>query len=216
MNENIEKPLELRMYFLVIYQLTGIQMGIQCGHAALEYARRFGDTIEFKNFVDNWKTWIILNGGTTNDERDFKGIAQGTLNQYGDLLNDNDIPFSFFHEPDLNNSLTSLCFIADERVFNRKDYPDFRDYLSTWFLETNIKIKNTLNDTNDNINNSIIADIIDTEKIKEFNNLSNAIANATDEELIKYYPDGYKAWIRFIGGIKNEFLRSLIKDKKLA
>ena len=125
-----EKHLELRMYFFTIYQLTGIQKGIQCGHAALEYAAKYWDDTEYLDFIKNWKTWVILNGGTTNDERDFDGVSSGTLNKIGDELFDKDIKFSFFREPDLNNSLTAICFILDERVFNKKDYPNFREYLN--------------------------------------------------------------------------------------
>ena len=44
----MKKELELRMYFFTIYQLSGIQKGIQAGHAALEYARLFGNTDLFK------------------------------------------------------------------------------------------------------------------------------------------------------------------------
>lgn len=126
-----EKHLELRMYFFTIYQLTGIQKGIQCGHAALEYAAKYWDDTEYLDFIKNWKTWVILNGGTTNDDRDFDGIPSGTLNKIGDDLLENDIKFSFFREPDLNNSITALCFILDERVFNKKDYPNFIDYLES-------------------------------------------------------------------------------------
>lgn len=124
-----EEGLELRMYFFVPYNISPIQKAIQAGHASLEYARIYGDQEQFKEFVDNWKTWIILNGGTTNERRDFNGIAQGTLNQIGDELHENGITFSYFQEPDLNNALTALCFIADERVFNRKEYPNFVDFV---------------------------------------------------------------------------------------
>jgi hypothetical protein len=127
MEEN--KVLELRMYFFVPYQLTGIQHGIQAGHSALEYARNFGDTALFKDFADNWKTWVILNGGTTNNHFDFEGKPLGSMNSIIDILQDSDIDCAFFQEPDLNNELTDICFICDERVFNRKDYPDFVDYL---------------------------------------------------------------------------------------
>lgn len=179
-----EKVLELRMYFLTIYQLSGIQIGIQAGHAALEYARRFKNSETFIDFIDNHKTWIILNGGTTNDQRDFKGIAQGTLNQIGDELYENGIDFSYFREPDLNDALTALCFICDERVFNRKDYPDFKNYLF---------------DKMD----------VDSESYTSIKLLS-------DDELIEQYPDLYKEWVRLLGGVKNVYLRNLIRDKKLA
>lgn len=115
----MENTLEKRMYFFTIYQLTGIQAGIQCGHAALEYAYQYGQTEEYIDFITNWKTWIVLNGGTTNADRDFEGIPTGSLNLIGDQLQDNDIEFSYFVEPDLNNALSALCFIADERVFNK-------------------------------------------------------------------------------------------------
>ena len=95
-----EQELELRMYFFVPYQLTGIQQGIQCGHTALEYAHRFGKDDEFVKFVEQYKTWVVLNGGTTNDERNFDDIAMGTLNQIADGLVENIIKFSFFREPD--------------------------------------------------------------------------------------------------------------------
>ena len=119
------------MYFLVPYNISPIQQAIQAGHAALEYARKFGDDPEFIDFVANYKTWIILNGGTTNKIRDLNGIPIGTLDQYGDQLLENDIKFAYFHEPDLNDALTALCLIVDERVFNREDYPDFPEWLTS-------------------------------------------------------------------------------------
>jgi hypothetical protein len=181
-----EKQLELRMYFFVPYNISNIQKSLQAGHAALEYAHKFGQTELFIDFITNWKTWIILNGGTTNEQRDFDGIPSGTLNQIGDQLQDNGIDFSFFYEPDLNNALTALCFICDERVFNKKDYPDFKDYLN--------KIINPENDI--------------IQKI--------TLNNIQYDDLKSIYSNLYKEWIRLIGGVKNEFLRKLTKDKKLA
>jgi hypothetical protein len=75
-----DKILELRMYFFVPYNISEIQKGIQAGHAALRYARQFSaDNPDVWNFVDNYETWIILNGGTTNNERDFEDVPLGTL-----------------------------------------------------------------------------------------------------------------------------------------
>ena len=194
--ENIEeKELELRMYFFVPFNVSDIYKGIQAGHSALEYARMFGQDKEFIDFVTLYKTWIILNGGTTNDERELVDFdynkAVGTLNQIADSLYDNDIKFTVFREPDLNNSLTAICFIVDERVFNKKDYPDFIDYI------TNIKMYPEA------------LTMIYFENREIFKKKSNA-------ELQLLFPEYYKEWIRFIGGIKNEFLRDLIKDKRLA
>jgi hypothetical protein len=121
--------LELRMYFFVPYNISPIQKAIQAGHAALEYADKFAGDEVFIKFVREHKTWVILDGGTTNERRDFDGVVMGSLNQIADSLLENDIPFSYFQEPDLNDALTAVCFICDERVFNRKDYPNFIDWL---------------------------------------------------------------------------------------
>lgn len=130
-----KKEFELRMYFFVPYNISEIQKGIQCGHAALEYARKYGNTKLFKDFVDKWKTWIILNGGTTNSTRDLTSQVFGTLDQIGDTLLENNIPFTFFKEPDLNNAVTSICLIIDERVFNIKEYPDFETCLNDYYTD---------------------------------------------------------------------------------
>jgi hypothetical protein len=179
-----EKILELRAYFFVPYNISEMQRGVQGIHAAFRYGRKFAEDEIFKNFVDNHETVIILNGGTTNDERDFEGFAAGTLNHIGDQLNDEGIPFTYFVEPDLNHALTALCFIADERIWNKEDYPDFIDYL------TNSK------------------DIVDES--------FTALITAPPEELKTIFPDKYKEWVRLIGGVKNIFLRELLKGKKLA
>jgi len=185
---NEEKVLEVRMYFFVPYNISPIQQAIQSGHAALRYARMFSaEHPEVWDFVDNHETWIILNGGTTNDERDFDNVPAGTMNQIADQLQKNDIMFSYFIEPDLNHALTALCFLADEKVFNYKDYPNFVDH------------------------------IIETSGQNEFgNSFPIETIKKSNEELIAEYPSIYKSWVREMGGIKNIFLRELIKGKKLA
>jgi len=110
--------LERRMYFFVPYNLSLIQKGIQAGHAALEYAYTYGKTREYKNFITYSKTWIILNGGTTNDKN-------GTLNDIASQLYKNKIDYGVFREPDLNDALTAVCFLADETVWDYEKYPDF-------------------------------------------------------------------------------------------
>jgi len=120
---------ELRMYFFIARNLSGISAGIQAGHCALEYAVKFGDDEQFKDFMLNWKTFILLNGGTTNDYRDWDGVPAGDLDKIVDVLHKNKIKFAYFKEPDFNRALTAVCFIADERVFDFNKYPD-RQYLS--------------------------------------------------------------------------------------
>ena len=110
------------MYFFVPYNISEIQKGIQAGHASLEYARLFGDTPEFKYFVQSQKTWVILNGGTTMDA-DVRG-NRGTMQEIEEMLWGGGIPYTSFNEPDLNNALTALCFLAPEQVYDREIYPD--------------------------------------------------------------------------------------------
>jgi hypothetical protein len=182
-----DKVLEVRMYFFVPYNISGRQMGIQAGHAALRYARKFAaEYPEVWDFVDNHETFIILNGGTTNDERDFEDKAIGTMNQYADMLIDNDIRFSYFQEPDLNHALSALCFLCDERVFNKKDYPNFVDWLINKY--------------------GITDDALAVVKLR----------TDSMEILMTERADDYKEWVRLMGGVKNVFLRELTEGKKLA
>lgn len=95
------------MYVLVLRQLDGINKGIQAAHACLEYALRYGNTEKYQKYINNNKTIIILNGGTSAD----------LYSIYKDLEN-NDINFGYFREPDLDNMITAICFLADERVYN--------------------------------------------------------------------------------------------------
>jgi hypothetical protein len=190
MEENKEQVnkevLELRMYFFVPYNISPIQQGIQAGHVALRYVKKYHqDNPQVWDFVDNHETFIILNGGTTNDQIDAEGLSIGGMNQIGNLLHEHQIDFAYFNEPDLNYALTALCFICDERVFNRKKYLDFIDYLS------DVKLMR--------------------DDLMAFNFMKKL--TVTIEE---HFSSEYKEWVRLIGGVKNVFLRELIKDKKLA
>jgi hypothetical protein len=181
--------LRKKAYFFVPYNISAAQIGIQAGHALGRYALKYGKNDlnhVIWDFLENHETWIVLDGGTTNEDRDFEGIAAGTMNQIGDQLLENDIEFSYFIEPDLNHALSALCFIADERVFDRELYPDFINY----FI--------------DNYRTSAPAQEI------------VAIRMLSYEQLKEYAPERYKEWVRLIGGVKNVFLRDLIKDKHLA
>jgi hypothetical protein len=116
------------MYFFTIHQLTGIQAGIQCGHVGMQYAWKYGrkkpDHIVWE-FLRKHKTWIVLNGGTTNTKRDFDGISTGTLNQILDTIAENKVEFAFFNEPDLNDALTAVCFLADKECGITRIIPIF-------------------------------------------------------------------------------------------
>jgi len=119
--------LEYRMYGMVPYNLSDIQKGIQFGHAVVEYANEHSETNAYKKWSRYDKTFIILNGGTTNNKILSDGLPFGTLNQYELKLLGAvpEMPVARFCEPDLGDQLTAICFLVDERVWDREKYPNF-------------------------------------------------------------------------------------------
>jgi hypothetical protein len=104
----------MRMYFFVARQLSGLDKGIQCGHAALQYSRccELGifdlDTKkQYDEFADFHKTFIILNGGALSELVDRETE-----------LEELNIDFASFVEPDLNDSVSAIAFIVDETIYN--------------------------------------------------------------------------------------------------
>jgi hypothetical protein len=126
MEENLD--LEYRMYGFVPYNLSPIQQGIQFGHAVVEYGQNVKGTTMDERIYDKWanndKTFIILNGGTTNNNPE----KPGSLNELRQTLFDANILFSSFFEPDLGDQLTAFVFLVDERVYDYKKYPDWDDF----------------------------------------------------------------------------------------
>lgn len=127
----MEERLRYRMYFFVPYNISPIQQAIQAGHSALEYAHEYGNNEDYLSFINNDKTWIILNGGTTN--KGYETNPEGKLQLIGSL---NRIHYDLcmmkinnhgFWEPDLNDALTAVCFLASEKVWDFEKYPDFEN-----------------------------------------------------------------------------------------
>jgi hypothetical protein len=110
------------MYGLVPYNISPIQQGIQFGHAVVEYG--ISNTLDhnYIQWAHNDKTFIILNGGTTNY---YKTESYGTLNQAHDALSLMNVETATFHEPDLGDQLTAVVFLVDERVWNKEKYPEY-------------------------------------------------------------------------------------------
>jgi hypothetical protein len=194
------KKLELRMYGLTPYNISPIQQGIQFGHAVVEYGQKMkylGEhnqslNTQYNDWADNWKTFIILNGGVSNhsvnrysDTEDFFGSMEKNLK----LLEDNDVEIGTFYEPDLNDMLSGIVFIVDERIFNKKDYPDFSDWLMSNYGE-----------------------LIRTELGATVHTISENIKNSTNKQDQKVY----KEWVSLVGGEKNVFLRDFLKNFRLA
>jgi hypothetical protein len=196
--------LELRMYGLVPYQLMGIQQGIQYGHATDEFALRVikslmgngnvpkEDIERYVDWLENWKTYIVLNGGTTNNRIE-NGLYVGTLNNHRETLDKNGVFNVTFNEPDLGDQLTGVVFIVDERVFQKDEnrkyvYLDFED----WVFENPNPYISTLNRTD------------------------KWIIKSLRENTKKTDPDYYNKWVDYMGGEKNIFLRDFLKDFRLA
>ena len=195
-----DNRLEYKMYFFVPYNISAEQKGIQAGHAAIEYVKDYYHTQECQDFMEYDKTWIILNGGTTNytlDLNDDVNIRRfhGTMNNIlldirtQNAKNKLNIAATSFNEPDLNDALSAICFLADERVWDYETYPDLEDFM-----------KNCISD------NIIWRRMFKNGPYKY-------------EDILEKFPEyewSYNEWKASLGGDKNVFLRSLIKGKKLA
>jgi len=184
----MESKLELRMYGFVNYQLTGIQMGIQFSHALTEYSLINFHSNDYLDWAKYWKTVIILNGGTTNNNPE----RLGTLNQTYNTLLENGVICSSFTEPDLGDQMTAIVFIVDERVFKREVYLDF----GKWVIENHFQY----------LKNNMLTD----RKIERMRKEGYFLTGNEDEK--KLYSD----WVDFVGGEKNVFLRDLLLTKQLA
>lgn len=110
-------PFEQRMYQVVPYNLRGIQQGIQGGHAKDEYAEAHDQDPEFKRWRRYDKTYIVLDGGTFNSR------TGGGMERILARLVEIGVKHEAFYEPDANDGLTGIAFLADERVFDRTNYP---------------------------------------------------------------------------------------------
>ena len=123
---NKEKKIEYRMYVLALRQLSPINKGVQNCHSCLEYANKYHNDQEYQKYINEYKTLIMLDGGTSQDMIEI----QLQLEEAG-------IKHSYFNEPDLNDCLTAITFLADERVWNREVYfNNYADY-ETYFNQDN-------------------------------------------------------------------------------
>lgn len=186
-----QQTLKYRMYGFVPYQLSGIQAGIQFGHAVVEYQQKHDDQ-QYKKWAKKDKVFVVLNGGTTNNSE------QSTMTDVVNQLKINKIKFSIFHEPDLNNALSGIALLVDERVFDKEKYK--APVLDDEYLKDIEKIE-----PKDRIN--VIKDI--PSKYFEWEPGDSVLHL---KRLLKNYQD----WVKSIGGHGNEFLRYYLPKFKLA
>ena len=105
---------EQRMYSLVLCQLNAIQKGVQTTHGVVEYAKKYFSDEEYRQWAETDKTLIVLDGGTYQE-----------MVRIYDTLKELGMKIGEFQEPDLNYLTTSITFLADERVWNREQYPSW-------------------------------------------------------------------------------------------
>lgn len=105
---------EQRMYSMVLRQLNPIQKGVQTTHGVVEYANKYSSDEEYRQWAETDKTLIMLDGGTYQE-----------MVRIYDTLKELGMKFADFQEPDLNYLTTSITFLADERVWNREQYPSW-------------------------------------------------------------------------------------------
>lgn len=209
--EKEEKRLEYRMYFLVPYNISGRQSGIQSLHGVVEYHLMYGEDVDYLDWAQNWKTVMLLNGGTSNNagSHHYMNPANnpdnepfyGTMELHAEALEVAGVKYATFLEPDLNNMLSNIVFLCDERVFKtRKKKPDdvIYPHFEDWVLE---KYSNVISDY-----------------------AGNSLAPMTVNDVVKIIKKGenpehkaiYDEWVEFIGGPKNVFLRSFVSQFRLA
>ena len=127
--------MEYRMYCLAEKHLSSIQKAIQSAHAIVEYGLIYGDTPEYKQWAEKDKTVIILDGGRSIDLDSI--VAQLRCEGW---------PFEVFYEPDMDNFMTAIAFLAPETVYDYekwgKDYADYREkvypakaHYTTWLQD---------------------------------------------------------------------------------
>lgn len=183
------KPEKYKMFFLVNRYLSDIQKGIQCGHAALEFSNKFTEHLEYKHFINHDKTWVILDGGISNSDKD----EQGTMENHLNYLNKYGINNSYFCESSLNNTLTAICFLVPQIVFDRKIVLNFPDWIRTdENVITNYNVDRRLKMVEHHYNNELHDDIKED------------------------YEKCYNVWCNKLGGHKYGILRDFINQFKTA
>ncbi len=189
-----------RMYGLVPYNISPIQQGIQFGHAVQEFNNKMIDLNalgpkeqELKSAFNSWrlfgKTFIVLNGGTTNS-RIIDDVPFGTLNQHANVLRELDVFTAEFYEPDLGEQLTAVVFLVPKEVYNKREFPDFKEYIKT------LDYTEAFVDYLELCHNSDRKNVMPTE--------------------FEEYINVYNSWVESLGGIKNVKLREFLSSFKKA
>lgn len=118
---------EFKMFCLVLSQLDGVNKGKESSRAILKYAYNKKNESDFKKYMEDEDIPVLIfEGGTHNDLMDV--ISQFIENQFTD--------YSYVVSPDLNNCVTSICFLANNQVWDTVNYLSYE----SWRIKNNIPI----------------------------------------------------------------------------
>jgi len=174
-NVEVEDKRLYRMYCLVLRQLSPMQKGIQAAHSIVEYANKFPHDEEYKEWAKFDKTIIVLDAGTSFDIEEIIG-----------QLDEHKVDYAVFKEEDLNSITTSIAILVDDRVFDKKTYPDFEEWRDNKY------------------------------PVREYHLVSYVGHFDHDPNDYTYPKHHKEWVEEVLGGEKNELLRQLISSKRLA
>lgn len=101
--------------------LSDKQIGIQFGHAVVRYIKKNFSMPQCTKWIEFDETFVILNGGSTNNNPE----RLGELNLIVETLKQNRIIHETFTEINIGDQLTAVVILVDDRVWDRKKWPDF-------------------------------------------------------------------------------------------
>lgn len=106
-----------KMYTFVLRQLSPLDKGIQSAHAVVEYCNKYHNEKNCSDWISQDKTLIVLNGGTSEDLK----VIKSKLEEF-DLL------YTEFKEPDLENITTAISVCLNEVHWNDEKYPTYENW----------------------------------------------------------------------------------------
>lgn len=180
------KYLELRMYRLVPYNISDIQKGIQIDHAKDDYYNQYFHDEECFLFRTQWFTTIALNGGTSNEGHMVKQGFKETF-YVGTMQK---------HLEALKDNLVKVGVFYE---------PDLNSMLTAINFIVDERV--------------FLRDLYPDFKASPTPCLDDLSEVESEAVIAKHFKDSekqYASWLDKIGGPKNAFLRTFLKDKKLA
>lgn len=109
---------QIKMYCIVLKQLSPIQKGIQAAHAICEYGIKFFDNKKYQDWLMSYKTIVALNAKDYNDLKDvIKNLERLT------------VPYAYFSETSLNDIITAVCFLYEDFDVDTIEDEVFKEYV---------------------------------------------------------------------------------------